>query len=227
MRFDVRGSSLRLDDFKVVGETASHRQPDWHARIQVQEAELRWQKPMQLEMKAGVTVKDSRPFIAIFDNVRGEHGWLSELATVEDLAGHLELTLDAKRALVRDAMLGSDKINIGVKGLADRTGREAMVYARYGNLTGAMQVQGDAKNYHLINARSRFDAYVPGKTSLPHGADEAMDPSPGATSTKESAERSTPAKHPGAATRIRGHAPSSKAGVRPAEHGNLFLDGDL
>lgn len=60
---------LDLDGFQVVGETASHRQPDWHARFQVEQAEVVWRKPLHLEMTAGVTIKDTRPFVAILDNV--------------------------------------------------------------------------------------------------------------------------------------------------------------
>jgi len=136
----------------VIGKTASHGQPGWYARFQIQDAELQWQEPLHLDMKAGVTVKDTRPFVAIFDNVQGEHGWIGELATVDDLAGHLELSLDGKRAVVRDAMLGSDRINVGIKGLADASEREAMVYARYGNLTGLVEARGDKRSFSLLDA---------------------------------------------------------------------------
>jgi hypothetical protein len=178
-------------------------------------------------MKAGVTVKDSRPFVAIFDNIQGEHGWIADLATVEDLAGHLELTLDGKHAVLRDAMLGSDQINVGAKGFADAAGREAMVYARYGNLTGALEVQGDAKHFHLINARSRFDAYVPGKTALPLQDAAAGDQSAsadlanGRTATSMSAERPK--------TRVKAlHAvPPAKTSAEPVATENLFLGEDL
>jgi hypothetical protein len=215
-RFDVSGSSLVLDDFKVVGEIASHERADWYARFRIQAAELLWQEPLQLEMKAGVTVKDSRPFIAIFDNIRGEHDWLAELATVEDLAGHLELTLDGKRAVLRDAMLGSDQINVGAKGFADAAGREAMVYARYGNLTGVVEVQGDKRQFDLIGARSRFDAYVPGKIALPPQDPAAGDQSASAALAKDRTETSLSAERP--KTRIRERAvPSAKTGAKPAE----------
>ena len=123
LRFDIAGSSLVLDRVQVVGPTRSSRQPDWKAHFQLQKADVVWRKPMHMRMTAGVTVKDPRPFVAVLDNLRGEHGWIDEILTVEDLGGHVELNMDGERVLVPDAMLGSDTLNVGVKGLADASVR--------------------------------------------------------------------------------------------------------
>lgn len=166
MRFDITGSSLALDDFRVIGKIGSARTPSWHARLQLERTEVLWQKPMHLDMAAGISIKDTRPFVALLDNVRGEHGWIDNLLTVEDLGGHLKLVLDGKSAVLSDSLLGSERISVGVKGRADAENREGMVYVRWHDLTGALELQGEEQHFHIGGARARFDAYAPGKTTL-------------------------------------------------------------
>ena len=213
MRFDVTGSSLVLDGFQVAGEVSSALAPDWRARLQLEETEVLWRKPMHLDMTAGITIKDTRPFMAILDNVRGEHGWIDNLLTVEDLGGHINLTLDGKSAVLSDAMLGSERINVGAKGRADADTREGMVYVRWHNLTGALTLRGEERHFDLIDARDKFDAYVPGTTALAKqdlGADvEALG--------KPTASRGAPAAAVDA-------IPSLEVDNTPTEPENLFLN---
>jgi len=224
MRFDISGSRIDLEGFRVAGDTASYARPGWGAHLEIEKADLVWKKPLHLGMRALTTMKDSRPVVAVLDNVRGEQDWIDGLLEAEDLAGHIELVLDGERAVLSDAMLGSPRINVGAKGLADGKGLEGLVYVRWNDLTGALAFQGEERHFHLIGARRKFDAYVPGRT--------AMVP-------KESAEAEIPAgrsaEEPGepAGQRERGRtaepdrAPSGRRGNPPAESENPFLSEDL
>jgi hypothetical protein len=178
MRFDLSGSRLVLDAFRVAGAAASDGQPDWNAHLEVAEAEVVWKKPLHLEMRALTTIRDTRPFLAVLDKVRGEHGWIDGLLEAEDLAGHVELAFDGEQAVLSDAMIGSERINVGAKGRTLADGLEGLVYARWKNLTGALAFDGGERHFHLFDARGKFDAYVPGKTALP-GREEAVAEGPG------------------------------------------------
>jgi hypothetical protein len=167
LRFDITGSSLVLDGFQVAGSTASTHDAHWHARLQLEDTEVLWQKPMHLDMQADVTVKDTRPFVAVLDNLRDQHGWIDALLTVEDLGGHVALTMDGDTALLREAMLSGPEIGVHVKGRSSPVGQEGMLLVRWQNLSGAMTLQGERKHFDLLNARSRFDGYTPGRTPPP------------------------------------------------------------
>lgn len=167
MRFDITGSSIVLDGFQVIGDTASATAPDWHARLQLEETKVLWRKPMHLAMKADLLIKDTRPFVALLDNARGQHSWIDELLTVEDPAGYLRLTVDGESVVVEDAMLVAPEIGIHAKGRSGPAGREAMLLLRWHNLSGAMELQNDRKHFEIGDASARFAAYHPGQTSLP------------------------------------------------------------
>ncbi|MCF7978382.1 MAG: hypothetical protein K9L82_10245, partial [Chromatiaceae bacterium] len=171
LRFDITGSSLRLDRVQVVGAAGSAQSPDWHARLQLEDTEVLWQKPMHLDMLADITIRDTRPFVALLDNLRGKHGWIGELLTMEDLGGHVQLAMDGETAVIDDAMLSAPELGIHLKGLSAASAREAMLLLRWHNLSGAMELKDGQQHFNMTNAQARFAAYSPGETTLPSFGD--------------------------------------------------------
>jgi len=166
MVFDISGSSLLLDGFKVVGEQRSFDQSGWQARFDLNKAHVVWNKPMRLDVEAEIEMKDSRPIVALFANHRGKHGWLEKMLTVEDISGNARLKVEAERALIPFALVGSDKIDVGAKGLVDASTREAIFYARFRKLHGILKMKDGERNFDILGARRKFDDYSPGETPL-------------------------------------------------------------
>ncbi|MCG6940789.1 MAG: hypothetical protein LJE69_06015 [Thiohalocapsa sp.] len=167
LAFDITGSALVLDRVRVDGAVADATDPDWHARLELKDARVDWQKPLTLAASANVTIKDARPLVPIIDNLRGTHGWIDNLNQVHDIAGHVQLSLDGSRSLVSHAMLGSQELNLGVKGVAEPAGHEGVLYARWRRLSGLLAVRGDQRRFDIFDARAKFDAYRPGEASPP------------------------------------------------------------
>jgi hypothetical protein len=176
MRFDVGGSALRLENVRVQGETRSHDEAGWSARLQLDDTDLVWEKPMRLDLTAGVTLEDTRPFVAILDNMRGKHDWISKLLEAQGLTGQLSLVLDEQSATIRDSRVLTEQVGIRLKGRSDESGREAMLFVRYGQLAGALSQRDEQRRFSIIKARDQFDAYSPGETPLEtEGIDEQAD----------------------------------------------------
>lgn len=167
MRFDVTGSSLSLDHFVVAGETATSDRPDWSAQVQLDETTVVWTKPMALTMEATLGIEDTRPFVAMLENARGEHHWIDDLLTLNDLSGHLRLAIDDQGAVLHDALFGADKASIRAKGLSRADHREAMLLVRLKQLVGALELSDGKRQFSVLGARDRYDNYVPGKSALP------------------------------------------------------------
>ena len=129
--------------------------------------------------------------------MRGQHPWIDDLLTVEDLSGHLRLAIDGKDAVLQDAMVSGAEIGVHAKGRAAPAGREAMVLVRWHNLVGALELQGAHKHFDLGNARAKFDAYRPGATPLPVLVAAASQAPPGGGPTAAAPERHvSPHPHP-------------------------------
>ena len=200
MRFDITGSTLGLKGFKVIGETASALAPDWHAHLELEKSKVLWRKPMHLDMQAAITIKDTRPFVALLDNARGEHRWIEDLLLVENLGGHIQLVMDGDSAVLKDATIGSGAVGVQAKGHADDDHREAMLLVRWHSFVGALEMEDDWQQFELGDARARFDAYRPGTTGLPSRAGARTQPSDSnrkAPSAPASARAAAPQPHKG------------------------------
>lgn len=215
LRFDISNSSLLLDGVRVTGPTTSTTDEDWRAHFQFEDAEVSWEKPMRLAMKAELSVKDTRPFVAVLDNLREKHDWIGELLTLEDLGGHLVLRIDGEEAILEDAMISAPEMGIHAKGRFEADGREAMLLLRWHDLSAAVELHNQDKHFDLGDAYARFDAYRPGQTPLPfqlrHAAHRPVSSGPDRASSASQTEMVTSSPQ----------APSS------TELENRFLNDDL
>jgi len=216
LRFEVTGSSLLFDNFDVSGASASHDGSGWGARIQLDESELVWSKPIALSTRATMTVTDTRPFVAMMENARGEHGWIDELLTLSDLAGSLRLTMDGQGAVIHDAFLGSDKASISARGRSRADHREALLLVRYKRLSGVLAMKDGQSRFGILGARERFAAYLPGKTELPERGIKIGDKDKQNDAETGRGRDEQPAP-----------SPRQDAVVPKTEAANPFLDNDL
>jgi len=175
MDFDIGGSTLVLDDFRVAGAQHSYDQPDWNASFALEKARVQWRKPLRLDLEAEIALDDSRPIMAMFSNQRGKHGFLERILTVRDIAGRGQMRIADNRVLVPYAMAGSDKVDVGVKALVTSKEREGVFFARFRAIEGVLKMRNDRRSFSLIGARKRFGAYIPGETPLDLGRSQ---PSP-------------------------------------------------
>lgn len=59
------------------------------------------------------------------------------------------------------AFAGSDKIDVGAKGVITREARDGVVFARYRKLKGLLKIHDGKRNFDVIKAQKKFDAYSP------------------------------------------------------------------
>ena len=74
--------------------------------------------------------------------------------------------IEANRAVIPYALVGSDKIDVGAKGLVDSGSREGIFYVRFRKLHGILKVKDGDRNFDIFGARKKFDDYTPGETPL-------------------------------------------------------------
>lgn len=166
MVFDIAGSRLLLDRFRVSGRQETFDRADWGAGLDFETARVRWRKPVGLDLEANIEMTDSRPIVAMFANQRGEHPFLQKILTVEDIRGDARLHVADNEVLVPHAMAGGDKIDVGLKGLVRGDDREGIFFARFRKLHGIVKLRNGERNIDVVRARRTFDAYVPGETPL-------------------------------------------------------------
>jgi hypothetical protein len=91
--------------------------------------------------------------------------------TVEDVSGEARMRVADNEVVLPYALAGSDKIDVGAKGLIRGDDREGIFFARFRKLQGIVKLRNGARNIKLIGARKSFDAYLPGETPIEIRAD--------------------------------------------------------
>lgn len=156
---DISGSELRLDNVKVTGEQDSFNQKNWAATLTLTQAESTLTNPFRLKTEAGLHLTDSRPIVAMLGNQKDRPGWIKRMLTIEDVNGTVALDFVNPRLIIPSASINSDKIELGAKGIINKSQRSGMIYARYKKLDIVVKISDGKKNIDLLRARRKFDEY--------------------------------------------------------------------
>lgn len=161
MDFDITGSTLLLDNIVVAGKQDVVNDNDWSARVDFTKANTVWKKPVQLNAEADIEMKDSTPIVAMLSNHRDKNGWIEKMLTVGKIEGVATVNMQKGQVVFPHAFAGSDKIDVGAKGVITRQTRDGVIYARYRKLKGLLKIRDGKRNFDLIQAEKKFDAYSP------------------------------------------------------------------
>ena len=159
MNFDISGSEISVDNIRVIGDNESFNQQNWSALLRLTRANTTWERPILLKTEADLTMTDSRPVVAILGNEKDSPQWVKNMLTVEDIQGTVNLEVADNQIMIPYAFMDSDNIDFGAKGTIDKAFNNGVIYARYKKLGIILKVTGGKKNFDLIRARGKFDAY--------------------------------------------------------------------
>jgi hypothetical protein len=87
MKFDISGSTIVLDKVRAGVDKVQHEKDDWSMILKLKKADIVWKKPLQLKSEIALSMKDSRPVVAMMDNKKVQFSSLSKLLLVKDLRG--------------------------------------------------------------------------------------------------------------------------------------------
>lgn len=159
LRVQLDGSTVVLDEVRVVGERQNFDDDRWAAKLLFRDAEAVYATPPFVSAEVGLTVSDTRPLVALFSNRSRAPRWTSRFLTLEDIDGEARLELANDRLLVEQAEVLSDKAELGAKAVFYQGGRDGVIYARYEKLDLVLKLQGQDSNIDVFRARQTFDAY--------------------------------------------------------------------
>ena len=160
MAFNIAGSTIVLDQAKIIGNTSTYKQPDWSATVGLKKANIVWRKPIKLQSETTVKIKDSRPIVAMMNNQREKDNWLSKLMTIENIHGTATVNMANNVITFPYAFVKSDKIDIGAKGIISPSLRDGVFYLRYKRLKTLLKVRNGKKNLDIFNVEKTFNNYV-------------------------------------------------------------------
>ncbi|MCK5913908.1 MAG: hypothetical protein KAG12_08500, partial [Desulfuromusa sp.] len=160
MKFDISGSTIVLDQAKVLGENADYSKDDWRMDIKLEKADIVWKKPLELKSKTLLFMKDSRPIVAMIDNKKTKFALISNLLIAEDLRGEVMVDMKDNAIRIPYALVRSNKIDIGAKGIITPTLRNGMFFFGRKNIRAAIEIRDGKKSIDIFSAKQSFDNYA-------------------------------------------------------------------
>lgn len=158
-RVNFSGSTVLLDEVKIAGKQGQFDQENWSAQLDFTGAQMIWQLPPRLDATAELTISDSRPVTAFFENQGFKQRWLSKALTLEDIRGDTRFRLENNQLLIPHAHALSDKVEVGAKAAFGHREREGVIYARYEKLDAVLKMSGEKNNLDVLGARKTYDRY--------------------------------------------------------------------
>ena len=159
MDFDISGSTITLDKVRVTGKELSHDDEDWSARFELKKARALWKRPITMHLEADLQMTNSKPIVAVIANQRGKNGWLGKALTIDDVNGNAVINIAQNHIIIPYAYAGSDKIDVGAKGVISADNRDGVLYVRFRRLHGILKINNGKRNLDVLNAREKFDQY--------------------------------------------------------------------
>ena len=139
------------------GDETSFDQEDWSAIFDLENGRAVWKKPVTIEAEAAVEIKDSRPFVAMFSNEKGQRKWLEKMLTVENIRGRAKMTLENDRLVIPYAFVSSDKVDAGAKGVIAEDFTDVVLYARFRKLDAVVKIKNGKRNIDIKGARKKLE----------------------------------------------------------------------
>jgi translocation and assembly module TamB len=161
MDFDISGSTLLLDNIRVIGNQEKLEESDWHARVSFTRANTVWKKPVLLKAEADIEMQDSTPIVAMLSNHRNKNGWIEKMLTVGKIEGEAQVDMQKNQILFPYAFAGSDEIDVGARGVITEQTRDGVIFARYRKLKGLLKIRDGKRSFDVIKAQQKFDDYSP------------------------------------------------------------------
>ena len=159
MLFDISGSKILLDQANVVGKKRAHSDDDWSLEIDLKKAEVIWKKPLWLRSQTVLTMKDSRPIVAMIENGNSQLAFISKMLIVDNLKGEARIDMENNAIRIPFAMVKSEKVDIGAKALIGSKRRDGVILVKHKNFRVLLKMEGDRKSFDLFTAEKSFDSY--------------------------------------------------------------------
>lgn len=155
--FAVDGSAIKLDNVSF-SEPGGETRSGWWARIDLPRARMDWDKPLSVGGNASVRMKDVGFLLSLFSRQKEYPKWVFKLvdAGQAQVQGRVQWQRDT---LVLDRITANnDRFDLRARLRLRGQRRDGSLYAQWGVLSMAVQVEGAQNRFHLLRARQWYDA---------------------------------------------------------------------
>ncbi|MDV2450425.1 hypothetical protein [Xanthomonas hortorum] len=163
-RGDLRAENFRLDastiQLRNIGFTGpdGQRRDGWWARIVLEDTRMQWRKPIGVDGRVRIQVRDLAFLMSLYARDRSIPNWMLRLvdAGQAQVTGRVHWQDDT--VIVDRLQARNERFQVDARLRLQGTQRSGSLLARWGMLSAAVGLRGDTPEWHLLRAPQWYQA---------------------------------------------------------------------
>jgi hypothetical protein len=158
-RFDVSGTTLRLDDITKMGSTEKQQTKlePWFCSLELEEGVATFGTPMSLDSRVRLTMHDTRPVLVLLRNFTDQLKWLNLTRNAKGIDGTMDLDFGEDFVAVDNLMLTGEDVEILGWVRTRNQIKNGRIYARHGARAAGLSFDADTRKVVTIRPRNWFE----------------------------------------------------------------------
>jgi hypothetical protein len=156
-RFIADGSRLKVDSLKITTPDRTGSE-GWWGTVALPSANLNWGRPMRVEGRVSVDVRDLEPLLVVFAQRKHLPAWIGKVVDEGEARIDGRVSWKDGTFLLNDVSAHNDRFELLAQLRSKDKVRAGDLYARWGKLDVGIALDGDKRDVHLANAREWYEA---------------------------------------------------------------------
>ena len=159
--FSLDGTTIRLKNV-VVGtpdqtpQDTEVEDEKWWCDIEITDGELRFGKPIELDLNTTLTARDADPVVALMSKTQKGEGRLDKLLGIKDLGGSARILVQNGFTALLDIQAEGGRAELLGDLCMSRGYQTGLFYISYGILSLTAEIDGEEKKKHMTGPRKYF-----------------------------------------------------------------------
>lgn len=158
--FSIDDSRLALRNVKVA-DASGHVVSDWWLEGAFPQAGLEWGRPMKMDGRTTLRMKDLSVLLALFAQKKELPRWVEKLLDEGEADAEGRVRWDGERLVLDDIKARNERFDLDARMQLQQKHLSGDLFARWGLLSLGVGLDGERKDIHLVQARKWFDGRPP------------------------------------------------------------------
>lgn len=156
-RFVADGSTLKIDSLRITTPDRTGSE-GWWGTVSLPSASLKWGRPMRVDGRVSVDVRDLEPLLVMFAQRKHMPAWIGKVVDEGEARIDGHVSWHDGTFLLDDVNARNDRFEVLAQLRSKDKIRAGDLYARWGKLDVGVALDGDKRDFHLANAREWYEA---------------------------------------------------------------------
>lgn len=156
-RLAIDGTTLRLDDVRLLGEDTGQDAP-WWARFTLEQGEMDWQEPFRAQGRARLDLRNIGLLLTLFAERTEFPGWVAWILDAGETQAQGDFLLDEDGLVLDRVHASNERFDVDARVRVTEGASRGDLYLSWGVFGLSLELDDGQRQFHFIGARDWYDA---------------------------------------------------------------------